>query len=265
LGGRCFIIGNWKMHTTKAEAVALAADVAAKLRSVAEWDPDVVRVGLAPPFPFLEAVAEMISGTPIELVAQDCHQEPQGAFTGWVSARMLASVGVRRVIVGHSERRQYAKEDDALVRAKLEAALEAALGPVVCVGEQLADRDAGRHEQVVERQVRAALEGLSPGAYGQLVVAYEPVWAIGTGRTATPEQAGAMHQFIRRLMASFGSHAASVPVIYGGSVKPNLIDGLARTPGIDGALVGGASLEAGSFVQIIRGVAVAAASGSGRP
>ncbi len=261
MGGRRYVIGNWKMHTTRAEAVALASGVVAALQQASEWNPDQVRVGLAPPFPFLDAVREVLGEHPVELVAQDCHQEAKGAFTGWVSAPMLASVGVKRVIVGHSERRQYAREDDALVRAKLEAVLEHGLEPVVCVGEQLADRDAGRHEQVVERQVRGALEGLAPAAYARVVVAYEPVWAIGTGRTATPEQAGAMHQFIRKLMSSFGQEAGDVAVIYGGSVKPDLIDGLARTEGIEGALVGGASLEAGSFVQIVRGVASRATAG----
>lgn len=262
---RRFVIGNWKMHTTRAEAVALAAGVVAGLQERDGWDPETVRVGLAPPFPFLEAVREVIGSHPIELVAQDCHQAAKGAFTGWVSAPMLASVGVKRVIVGHSERRQYGHEDDALVRAKLEAALEHGLEPVVCVGEHLADRDAGRHEQVVEAQVRAALEGLDPAAYARVVVAYEPVWAIGTGRTATPEQAGAMHRFIQGLLARFGKEAGDVAVIYGGSVKPDLIDGLARTEGISGALVGGASLEAGSFVQIVRGVARHAPAVEGRP
>ncbi|MCO5166819.1 MAG: triose-phosphate isomerase [Planctomycetes bacterium] len=250
------------MHTSRAEAVALASGVVAQLQQVPAWDPDVVRVGLAPPFPFLEAVRDAVAGHPVELVAQDCHAEPRGAFTGWVSAPMLASVGVRRVIVGHSERRQHAGEDDALVRRKLEAALEAGLDPVVCVGEQLAERDAGRHEAVVEAQARGALEGLDPAAYARVVVAYEPVWAIGTGRTATPEQAGTMHRFIGGLLASFGPQAAGVPVIYGGSVKPDNIDGLARQDGIAGALVGGASLEAGSFVQIVRGVAEQARAGA---
>jgi triosephosphate isomerase len=261
--GLRLVIGNWKMHTTRAEAEALASSVLSGLEHAAEWDPDAVRVGLAPPFPFLQAVGDTLAGKPVELVAQDCHQERQGAFTGSVSAPMLASLGVKRVIVGHSERRQYAHDDDAVVRAKVEAVLEAGMGPVLCVGEQLAERDAGRHEQVVEAQVRAAVEGLPPSAWARLVIAYEPVWAIGTGRTATPEQAGAMHLFIRSLLAgmeptALDQGAAQVPVIYGGSVKPNLIDGLARTPGIEGALVGGASLEAGSFVQIIRGVAAAA-------
>lgn len=264
MGGRRYVIGNWKMHTDRAEAVALASGVVAQLQRTPAWDPDQVRVGLAPPFPFLDAVREVIAGKPIELVAQDCHPEARGAFTGWVSAPMLASVGVKRVLVGHSERRLLAREDDALVRAKLEAALEHGLEPVVCVGEQLADRDAERHQQVVEAQVRGALEGLAPSAYARVVVAYEPVWAIGTGRTASPEQAGAMHRFIRGLMASFGQEAGDVAVIYGGSVKPDLIDGLARTEGIEGALVGGASLEAGSFVQIVRGVAAHATAG-GRP
>jgi triosephosphate isomerase (TIM) len=258
--GQRFVIGNWKMHTTRPEAVALASEVAAKLEGVAEWDPTTVRVGLAPPFPFLEAVAQAVKGLHgdrVELVAQDCHQDKQGAFTGSVSAAMLASLGVKRVIVGHSERRALAGDTDAIVRKKVEAVLAANLAPVVCVGEQLADRDAGRHEAVVEAQARAALEGLPADAFARIVVAYEPVWAIGTGRTATPEQAGAMHTHIKKLLASLGREAADVAVIYGGSVKANLIDGLARTPGIEGALVGGASLEAAQFVQIVRGVAAA--------
>lgn len=254
------VIGNWKMHGTRAEAVALAAQVAAGLEGVPAWDPDEVRVGVAPPFPFLEAVGAALAGTRVELVAQDCHQEPQGAFTGWVSAPMLASVHVRRVLVGHSERRQHAREDDALVRAKLEAVLEAGLDPVVCVGELLAERDAGRHEAVVERQVRAALEGLDPSAFARVVVAYEPVWAIGTGRTATPEQAGAMHRSIEAVLAAIAPEAARIPVLYGGSVKPSNAAELARTPGVAGALVGGASLEAASFVEIVRGVAEASAA-----
>jgi triosephosphate isomerase len=258
VAGRRFVIGNWKMNGTRAEAAALASTIRADLGRA----PQDVVVGVAPPFPFLETVGAAVGDSGIELCAQDCHQEPKGAFTGGVSVPMLASVGVKRVIVGHSERREHWQEDDATVRAKLEAVLAAGLSPVVCVGERLEERDAGRHERVVEVQLRAALEGLDPAAYARVIVAYEPVWAIGTGRTASPEQAGSMHKSIRQVLTRFGREAAAVPVIYGGSVKGSSIDGLARTPGIDGVLVGGASLEPASFLQIVRGMATAAPQGA---
>jgi triosephosphate isomerase (TIM) len=258
------VIGNWKMHLGRAEAVTLAVGVATGLEQVPEWQAEQVEVGLAPPYPFLEAVGEALVAhrLPIVLCAQDCHPEKQGAFTGAVSAHMLHSVGVKRVIVGHSERRALFGDTDALVRRKVEAVLGEKMSPVVCVGETLEQREAKRERQVVEAQVRAALEGLPAAAWGDVIVAYEPVWAIGTGKTATPEQAGAMHRFIREVLSGFHANAARVPVIYGGSVKPALIDGLARTPGIEGSLVGGASLEAASFVQIVKGTALATPAGS---
>lgn len=253
MAARRYVIGNWKMHTTRDAAVALARAV---VQDLAAGLDDSVEAGLAPPFPFLEAVGAVCKGSKVVLVAQDCHPEAQGAFTGAVSVPMLASVGVQRVIVGHSERRTLFGETDALVRKKVEAVLAAGLMPVVCVGEKLDERETGRERQVVETQVKAALAGLGAGLQ-KVIVAYEPVWAIGTGKTATPEQAGAMHCFILELLAGLGAKNASVPVIYGGSVKPGLIAGLAATRGIEGALVGGASLEAPSFVQIVRGVAQA--------
>jgi len=244
------VIGNWKMHTERESAAELARDVVGLLQ---DGEPPRVTVGVAPPYPFLSAVGVAVTGAPVELCAQDCHPEPKGAFTGSVSAPMLASLGVARVIVGHSERRHGLGEDDDLVRRKLDAALGAGLGPVLCVGETLEEREAGQEEAVVRRQLEGGLQGLDGAALGRVVVAYEPVWAIGTGRTATPEQAGAMHRFIHALLADLDGAGAEVPVLYGGSVKPQNIAELAATDGIDGALVGGASLEAESFVAIVRG------------
>lgn len=245
------VIGNWKMHGDAAQAQALAEGIARHLDGMARWDPEVVGVGLAPPFPFLPLVDKAVEGHAVEVVAQTCHGEAKGAFTGEVSAPMLASLGVHRVIVGHSERRQLFGETDALVAKKLRAVLAAGMSPVVCVGETLPERDAGRHEEVVTRQLREALTGLPAADAARLVVAYEPVWAIGTGRVATPEQAGAMHGHIRRTLAGL-LPGARIPILYGGSVKPDNIEGLTRTPGIDGSLVGGASLDVDSFVAIVR-------------
>ena len=246
------VIGNWKMHGGRAEAEALAAGLAAELDKLARWDPTVVGVGLAPPFPFLPLVDKAVEGHGLEVVAQTCHEEPKGAFTGEVSAPMLASLGVHRVIVGHSERRALFGETDPVVAKKLRAVLGAGLSPVLCVGETLPERDAGRHEQVVRSQTRAALEGLTPQEAARVVIAYEPVWAIGTGRVATPEQASAMHACIREVLRELFP-GLRLLVLYGGSVKPDNIEGLARTPGIDGSLVGGASLSVDSFLAIVRG------------
>ncbi|RMG10034.1 MAG: triose-phosphate isomerase [Planctomycetota bacterium] len=233
------------MHTLRDEAVSLAEGVA---RGIRDLDPAEVVVGVAPPFPFLEAVGRAIAGSAVLLVAQDLHPEAQGAFTGAVSGPMLASLGVERVLVGHSERRSLFGEDDACVAAKLRGALAAGLDPILCVGERLAEREAGRQEAVVAAQLDAAFADLDPAARARLLVAYEPVWAIGTGVTATPEQAGAMHAFIRSHLGP-----AAPPILYGGSVKPKNASDLAATPGIDGFLVGGASLDADSFLAIVEG------------
>jgi len=240
------VIGNWKMNTTREDAIALARGVVDGLGG----DTQGVGVGIAPPFPFLDAVRAVVEGSPVELVAQSCHANPKGAHTGETSVAMLASVGVQRVIVGHSERRAQCAEDDAVVRAKIQAVLDAGLRPVVCVGETLEERESGRHEDVVRRMVTAALDGLSADERARLAIAYEPVWAIGTGKTASPEQAGSMHQFIGSLLGG-----DDLPILYGGSVKPSNIHTLAQTPGIDGALVGGASLDPDSFIAIVRGAA----------
>jgi triosephosphate isomerase len=245
-----FVCGNWKMHKTTAEARELVLGLAPLLTEVAGR----VQVAVAPPFTSLVAVAEALRGTPVELAAQDVHWEAQGAYTGEVSAAMLADVGVRHVIVGHSERRQLFGETDRSVHDKTAAVLEAGLLPIVCVGETLQQREAGQTLEVVSRQVRAALEGLATAELARLTVAYEPVWAIGTGRTATTAQAQEVHAAIRELLAAMGPGVADqVRIQYGGSVKPDNAAELMAQPDVDGALVGGASLKASDFSQIVKG------------
>jgi triosephosphate isomerase len=242
------LAGNWKMHTTRAEATALIdgiKDAAASAR-----DRDVV---VAPPFTALETVARAIAGTSIGLAAQDLHAESKGAFTGEVAGDMLKDVGCSFVIIGHSERRQYFNETNELVRSKVGAAMRADLKPIVCIGETLREREADNTLPVIERQVREGLAGLSREAVRNLVLAYEPVWAIGTGKTATPEQAEEVHAAIRALLREFAGDngADAVRILYGGSVKADNIDALMAQPNIDGALVGGASLDAAAFNRII--------------
>jgi triosephosphate isomerase len=245
-----FVCGNWKMHKTAAEARALVKD----LRALAEGPAAEVEVAVAPPFTALAAAGEALRGSKIELAAQNVHAEPQGAFTGEVSAGMLAEAGVRYVIVGHSERRQLFGETDEGVRRKVGAVLGAGMRPIVCVGELLAEREAGRTLEVVGRQVRGALAGLPPAVVAALTVAYEPVWAIGTGKTASSAQAQEVHAAIRALLREMaGGSADAVRIQYGGSVKPDNARELMAQPDVDGALVGGASLKAQDFVQIVKG------------
>jgi triosephosphate isomerase (TIM) len=245
-----FVCGNWKMHKTAAEARALVKD----LRALAEGPAAEVEVAVAPPFTALAAAGEALRGSKIELAAQNVHAEPQGAFTGEVSAGMLAEAGVRHVIVGHSERRQLFGETDEGVRRKVGAVLGAGMRPIVCVGELLAEREAGRTLEVVGRQVRGALAGLPPAVVAALTVAYEPVWAIGTGKTASSAQAQEVHAAIRALLREMaGGSADAVRIQYGGSVKPDNARELMAQPDVDGALVGGASLKAQDFVQIVKG------------
>lgn len=240
------VAGNWKMNTDLAEAVRLASEVARAVEG------DAVAVAICPPFVSLEAAAEVIRDTSVRLGAQNMHAEESGAFTGEVSAPMLASVGCYYVILGHSERRQLFGETDDSVNRKLKAALRHGLVPILCVGETLEQREAGREEEVVGEQLRAALDGVQIADASRLVVAYEPVWAIGTGRTASPEQAQAMHRFVRdRLEDAAGEIGRSVEILYGGSVKPNNAAELFAQPDIDGGLIGGASLDAESFAAII--------------
>ena len=236
------ILGNWKMNTGLAEAVRLASDV------VHATEGAVSAVGVCPPAVWLEAVAERLRGSDVALGAQNVYPAEAGAFTGEVSPQMLAAVGCRYVLCGHSERRALLGEDSAFVARKVAACLEAGLVPVLCVGETLEERDAGDAEALVADQLSASLAGV--GAAGALVVAYEPVWAIGTGRTASPEQAQAMHAALRARLASLVPEA-QIPLLYGGSVKPDNAAELFSQPDVDGALVGGASLDAGAFAAIV--------------
>ena len=244
------IAGNWKMYLTTADAVALVK----QLQSLLEEHDDEVEVVVCPPFTALPAVAGALKGSRIGLGAQNMHWEKEGAYTGEISAEMLTELGCRYVILGHSERRQYFGEADPQVNRKLKAALECRVTPILCIGETLAEREEGLTLQVVGGQLKGGLSGVSAQAGERVAVAYEPVWAIGTGRTATPEQAEEVHAFIRkRLTEHWGETAAAkIRILYGGSVKPDNIDALMAEPEIDGALVGGASLKADTFARIVR-------------
>ncbi len=245
---RPLVAGNWKMHKTLAEAAALAREIRQGYRETM-----AAEVVLAPPFTALTIVAQEIRDSAIQLAAQDMFWEKQGAYTGAISPAMLTDAGCRLVIIGHSERRQLFGETNATVNKKIKAALAADLTPIVCIGETLAQREAQETMAVITSQVTEGLMGLHPQEINRLVVAYEPVWAIGTGRTATPEQAQEVHGGIRRLLLEqAGAEVAQgLRILYGGSVTPNNIRDLAQAPDIDGALVGGASLKADSFLQIV--------------
>jgi triosephosphate isomerase len=240
--------GNWKMHYTVAEALALVEELG---RGITRLDDREVVV--APTFTALGAVAKALSGSLIRLAAQNCHWENQGAYTGEISPPMLKDVGCHYVIVGHSERRQYFRETDQEINRKVAALLSHGLMPILCVGETLEERQGGRTMSVLAGQVSGALNGVEVRAGDRIVVAYEPVWAIGTGHTATTEQAQEAHVFIReRLAGCFNKSVANeIRILYGGSVKPDNVDALMAMPDIDGALVGGASLKAASFIRIV--------------
>ena len=241
--------GNWKMHKTVGEAVDFVTGLQ---KALGDWKETEAVV--APPFVALAPVAERLKGTRIALAAQNCFWEDQGAFTGEVSPVMLRDIGCRYVIIGHSERRAYFGETDETVNKKVKAALSHDLLPIICVGESLEQREGGDTFKIVERQIREGLKGLDGAVVQTLVIAYEPIWAIGTGKTATPEQAQEIHAFIRGLVATqFDSEGAEkIRIQYGGSVKPDNVDELMLQPDIDGALVGGASLKVDSFARIIR-------------
>ena len=245
---RKIIAGNWKMNTRRSDAVQLAKKIVA-----AVGDKSPVEVALCPPAVYLSAIAEAVAGTPVELGAQNLYAAGDGAYTGEVNAGMLTDVGCRMVILGHSERRQLMGETDACVSKKLHAALAGNLLPIVCVGETLEQRESDETEQVIETQIRGSLAGLDKVQAAGIVIAYEPVWAIGTGKTASPEQAEAVHAFIRSLLGKMFSTdiAGQMRIQYGGSVKPNNAAELLGQPNIDGALVGGASLNADDFLAII--------------
>lgn len=243
------LAGNWKMYCLTAEARALAEGI--KKEAAGLNDREVL---VAPPYTALATVAAVVKGSNVLLAAQNLHWETQGAFTGEVSAPMLRDIGCTHVIIGHSERRQFFGETDETVAKKIEAAQAAGLVPIVCVGESLAQRETGKTLDVVGGQVRSGLLGHDAAAIRALVVAYEPVWAIGTGKVATPEQAQEVHAFIRKTLGEMvGADAAgAIRVLYGGSVKPDNVDELMAQPDIDGALVGGASLKVDSFARIVK-------------
>lgn len=245
---RPFIAGNWKMHKSVSEAVALAKELRPLVSMVKG-----VRIGVAPPMTAVHAVCKALDGSNVETGGQNLHWEKQGAFTGEVSGDMLKEAGCGFVIVGHSERRQFFGETETTVAKRTVAALAAGLTPIVCVGESLAERDGGRTLNVVEAQVKGGLGGLSKEQLGKLVIAYEPVWAIGTGRTATSLQAQEVHAAIRGFLRQLcGEIADGIVIQYGGSVKADNAAELMAQPDVDGALVGGASLTADSFAKIVK-------------
>jgi len=244
---RPILVANWKMHLTRPEAREFAAEFLPRVASATSAD-----VAIAPPFPLLDCVGQALAGSAVSLAAQNVHPAEGGAFTGEVAPRMLVELGCRYAIVGHSERRALFGESDAFVASKAAALLAHRLLPIVCVGETLADREAGRTFDVLESQLSGSLAEVPGERAAEIVIAYEPVWAIGTGRTATPEIAQEAHAFVRqRLRARFGGAGERIRIQYGGSVKPENIGALMAQPDIDGALVGGASLEPESFSRIV--------------
>jgi triosephosphate isomerase len=251
-----FIAANWKMHKTVHESVVFVKE----FRSMVK-DFDDVEIVVAPPFTAVHAVAEAARNSNVGVAAQNLHWERQGAFTGEISAEMVREAGAEYVIIGHSERRRLFGDADTLVNRRLVAALSVKLTPIVCIGETLEEREGNQTLEVLDRQIKVGLDGMTGDQVGSLVIAYEPVWAIGTGRNATPQQAGEAHAHIRhRIRQWFGGNAADhCHVIYGGSVKSDNIHELVSIPDVDGALVGGASLDIRGFFEIVsksRGTAV---------
>jgi triosephosphate isomerase len=246
---RTIVAGNWKMHMDHLEGAALATEIAAGI----EGRQPACEVVLIPPFTTIPAVISAIEGSPVSVGAQDLWYEENGAYTGEISAGMISALGCRHVLVGHSERRHVIGEGSELLSKKLRAALSGGLSPIYCVGETFDERESGMASKVVAEQIGEGLTGLTEQDMQNVVIAYEPVWAIGTGRTATPEDAGSMHGIIRALLGDiFGPETAGeTPVLYGGSVKPGNAAELLSMEEIDGALVGGAALEAQSFLGIV--------------
>jgi len=244
-----FVAGNWKMYTSLESAKALAMDIAKGLVGDTK-----VTVALCPPLPYLTAVAWAIKGSSVAVGAQNCHYEKEGAFTGETAPSMVLDSGCQYVILGHSERRHGLGETDDLLNKKLKAALAAGLEVIFCIGELLSEREANKTESVLETQLKGGLAGLTAEQMAKVVIAYEPVWAIGTGKVATPDQAQEAHAFVRKTISGmFGEKVASELLIqYGGSVKPDNAATLMHLPDVDGALVGGASLKADSFLAIVK-------------
>ncbi len=245
---RTFIAGNWKMNTTLDEAVALAGGVVEAVKGVSD-----VEVAICVPYISLQAVSQVIKGTNVKLGAQDVHWEASGAYTGKISTSMLKSVGVTYVIIGHSEQRQYFGETDESVNKKTKATLATGLLPILCIGETLAEREGGKMDSVLETQLRGGYAGISKEDALKITIAYEPVWAIGTGKTATSQQANDAHVFIRKVLASIYDEqtAQAIVIQYGGSMKPDNAKELLAQPDVDGGLIGGAALKADSFKGIV--------------
>ena len=243
------IAGNWKMNKTVAEAVALASEIKEKVAGV-----ENVKIIVCPVFTAVKSVADVLKGTNVKVGAQDMYWETSGAFTGEVSGEMLNEAGAEYVLIGHSERRQYFGETNETVNKKLKKALSIGLKPIVCIGETLADREAGNTEAVVEKQVREGFVGLTAEEMKGTIIAYEPVWAIGTGKTATADQAEAVHAFVRNLVSQLWDKetADAVVIQYGGSMKPENVASLLAQPDIDGGLIGGAALKADSFEKLVK-------------
>ena len=244
------VAGNWKMNKNLTDSLDLVNELASKLSDT------TAEVMVAPTFVNLSASVEALGDSSIEVVAQNMHFAPSGAYTGEISAEMLLGIGINTVILGHSERRAYFGEDDALLAKKVQAALENNMRIIFCFGEELQERQAGQHFSIVESQLKNALFSLDAEAWKQIVLAYEPVWAIGTGETATPEQAQEMHEFIRQTIASAysGEIADEVTILYGGSVKPSNATEIFSKPDVDGGLIGGASLKADDFLAIVAAI-----------
>jgi triosephosphate isomerase len=244
-----FIAGNWKMNKTVGEALDLIRELKTAISGVKG-----VEVAVAPPFTALYAVHNELEGTSIRLAGQNLYWEEKGAFTGEISPLMLKEVGCQYVIIGHSERRQFFGESDETVNRRIKAALAQGLDVIFCIGETLREREEAKTFSVIERQIEGGLKGLGGQEIEDIVIAYEPVWAIGTGKTATPEQAEEVHRFIRGKMDKFYSRKVSeeIRIQYGGSVSPDNIKGLMNQPDVDGALVGGGCLKAESFAKIVR-------------
>ena len=251
---RYLIAGNWKMNKTASEGQTLAQEIVAAVGS--ETKVDIV---VCPPFTGLHIAAAALGGSSLRLGAQNCHTEASGAYTGEISAAMLRAVCCDYVILGHSERRQYFGESDAFINKKVHAALKNGLQPILCVGELLAERESGKTLEVVKTQTLGGLEGVAKEDASKVVIAYEPVWAIGTGKVATTAQAQEVHAFIRSLLAErFGAEAAAgMRILYGGSMKPSNAPELLAQPDVDGGLIGGASLEAKSFAELVAAAAKA--------
>ena len=246
---RRVIAGNWKMYKTLAETRAFFSAFIPLVADATHCD-----IVIAPPFTAISTAVEAAKAASVAIAGQNVYFEKEGAFTGEISPNMLAEAGCRHVIIGHSERRQFFKETDENVAKKTKAALGCGLTPIVCVGETLAQREAGQTEQVCLAQFRDGLRALTAEEFSRILLAYEPVWAIGTGRTATPETAAAVHRFLRQCASEqfSGAHASALRILYGGSVKSDNIQGLMAQQELDGALVGGASLDAKSFATIVR-------------